>query len=513
MNKAILSLICCAMAATAAAQETYQSATTTDQALNGTARYVGMGGAMEALGGDISTIATNPAGVGLIRRSQASLSFGLQSFDGPSALDGNKTTPSFDQAGLVFNMKTGYDSHVNLAFNYHKSKNFNTLLNVADNLYNSSQNKLSAIKYYDGIMNDGNYSQVDYLHNTVLSGIVDKNGDILVDFDQYFNASAYKTQRVESGYIADYDLNISGNSRNVFYWGISFGVKDVRYHSSTSYTEYMLDGDDVTPAGSVTTMDERNVKGSGFDLKFGFIVRPVPTSPFRFGGYIHTPTWYKLTTDNYTVMVNNMPQSYGNFDRWDSDEYMDYKVYTPWRFGASVGHTVGTYLALGATYEYADYGAISSRKILDAYYDTSSKDRVMSTHTQQSLKGVHTLKLGIEGKVTPQLALRAGYNYLSPKYNADAYRDVTLDSPGTYMSSTTDYVNWKDINRFTFGLGYNIGDFNIDLAYQYSNTNGDYYPYVNYECNDVHDPLNNLTNAVSVSDKRHQLLCTLSYKF
>lgn len=59
------------------AQETYQDTKLIDNDLNGTARYVGMGGAMEALGADISTISTNPAGLGLFRRSQLLISGGL----------------------------------------------------------------------------------------------------------------------------------------------------------------------------------------------------------------------------------------------------------------------------------------------------------------------------------------------------------------------------------------------------------------------------------------------------
>ena len=47
----------------AAAQETYENAKIAAEDLNGTARYVGMGGAMDALGADISTISTNPAGI------------------------------------------------------------------------------------------------------------------------------------------------------------------------------------------------------------------------------------------------------------------------------------------------------------------------------------------------------------------------------------------------------------------------------------------------------------------
>ena len=39
----------------------------------GTARYVGMGGAMTAIGGDPSAVLDNPAGLGLYRRSEISL--------------------------------------------------------------------------------------------------------------------------------------------------------------------------------------------------------------------------------------------------------------------------------------------------------------------------------------------------------------------------------------------------------------------------------------------------------
>lgn len=55
------------------AQETYQDTKFAENSLTGTARYVGMGGAMEALGADISTISSNPAGLGLFRKSMASL--------------------------------------------------------------------------------------------------------------------------------------------------------------------------------------------------------------------------------------------------------------------------------------------------------------------------------------------------------------------------------------------------------------------------------------------------------
>lgn len=103
-------------------------------------------------------------------------------------------------------------------------------------------------------------------------------------------------------------------------------------------------------------------------------------------------------------------------ESWN-DLYYDFKINTPWKFGVSLGHTVGNFLALGATYEYSDYSTIDNRIKDDGYwyddwygdyyYDASSSDDVMNRHTENSLKGVHTLKLGLEVKPMPQFAIRA----------------------------------------------------------------------------------------------------------
>ena len=124
-------IVATALAAlTATAQETYQDATLLKPQLNGTARYVGMGGAMEALGADISTISTNPAGIGLFRHSTANITFGLISQqDAPDIEGGSKTHASFDQVGFVYSMRTGRSSYLNFAFNYTKDRDFNQLLN------------------------------------------------------------------------------------------------------------------------------------------------------------------------------------------------------------------------------------------------------------------------------------------------------------------------------------------------------------------------------------------------
>ena len=66
------------IAAGVGAQTVYDAANITSKDLNGTARFVGMGGAMGALGGDISTIGSNPAGIGIYRSNDIMTTFGFR---------------------------------------------------------------------------------------------------------------------------------------------------------------------------------------------------------------------------------------------------------------------------------------------------------------------------------------------------------------------------------------------------------------------------------------------------
>ena len=495
--------------------DTYIGAQLATEDLNGTARYVGMGGAMDALGADISTIGTNPAGIGLFRKNQLSGSFGLVTQqDGKSFQDGSKTSASFDQLGIVLAMRSGMHSYMNFAFNYHKSRNFNHVLSAAAQAVNgSSQNRQTCIKGIRGDL-DTYYgqSQVDALYEKILT---DDEGNMYT-----IDARDYQFDRAQTGYIGEYDFNLSGNINNRIYLGLTLGLKDVHYSSYTEYSENLVPlVDDINYVGLV---DSHKIKGYGFDIKAGVIARPIEESPFRIGISVSSPTFYKLTTSNVTTLQDQ----YGTVLRLPSVE-ADFRFYTPWKFGLSVGHTVGNFLALGASYEYADYTTNDMRRITGSgynwdgyYYEDSDADQVMKRHTERTLRGVSTVKLGAEYKVDPTISLRLGYNYVSPMYKESGVRDQTLDSPGTYMASTTDYTNWKDTHRITAGIGFTFDQFRLDIAYQYSMRDGDFYPYQNglsaqYTDYETGRPmtLSNDCRAVSVKDNRHQLLCTLTYGF
>ena len=126
-TKSILMAGLMAAAAAAQAQDIYKVEAVAGSDLNGTARFVGMGGAMGALGADLSVIGTNPAGIGLYRSSDVALSASALVQPGAESFhDVDKARPSFDQMGFVYAAKVrgGALRFVNFGFNYHKSRNY-----------------------------------------------------------------------------------------------------------------------------------------------------------------------------------------------------------------------------------------------------------------------------------------------------------------------------------------------------------------------------------------------------
>ena len=548
-NKYILSALLLLGTATIGAQETYENTKLIDNDLNGTARYVGMGGALDALGADISVIGSNPAGLGLMTKSRAEVSFGFVSQPGVSAFQqGNPTNASFDQVGFVYVTRDmlGDNDGFNFAVNYHKSRNFDYILSAVGDLKNASQNTLSFLKaIYGGRAKDGtSIFNLEKTKNGMIRGThpftsqLDNlyYNNLMVDYNNavsYSTATGYDMQRAHTGYIGTYDVSMSGAISPRFYVGVTTGFHDVHYTGTGEYVEDLVDISNK-PLTALMVHDEKTITGMGVDVKLGAIFLPIENSPFRIGLSVATPTFYSLTINTRAYMRHNLGASQSMQNGYlggTTNESYSFKILTPWNFGISLGHTVGNYLALGASYNYVDYGSMKTRVNegsdydwrTDSYYEDSSDDTNMNEHTKQTLKGVSTVKLGAEFRPVNNLALRAGYNYVSPMYQKNAYKDVTIDSYGSNYSTATDYVNWDSTNRFTLGVGYQMKNFNIDMAYQYSAQNGDFHPfmdtygdyyYINTATKSLQmDKIDNYANPVKVSNKRHQLLLTLGYRF
>lgn len=548
MKKRLFSIGMLAMAAVAAvAQTQYDAARFSGSELNGTARFVGMGGAMSALGADISVIGTNPAGIGLFRSHDLSLSFGFNKNVTNSNLGGTevkdeRTRASFDQLGFVYSTKIGNKTdlrYFNIGFNYHKMANFNRQFSSRGNLNGSSlswqmqdmmlgtgayQNQAS----YDALLDAENpYTSSAYYGTPFLGSMGVRTGlvDDVTGNDGSFgmmgwNGVSGDYYSREEGGINAYDFNLSFNVQDRFYFGATLGVYDVNYSRYSSYYETVLD-DKGNDNGSFQLNNWFTTDGAGLDLKLGVIVRPMEYSPFRIGFAVHTPIWYSLN-DRYTATLGTdilaFPEKYtenlSDYYAPDASYLLEYQLATPWKFNVSMGTTFSNVLAVDAEYEFANY---AKARYKDAGgYDLAAANEAVDKY----LKNVHTFRIGMEAKFTPQFSFRAGYNYVTSPIadNSARYVPNLSTNKADYIwfdETRTDpeYHNLKARNTLTLGLGYRGKFMYADVAYKYDFYKSDFYMFDDYRFSNDGNSIVSRNSAAAVNHDRHQLLLTLGVKF
>ncbi len=537
-----------ALAITAAkAQDTYTNDRLTNTSdVHGTARYVGMGGAMGALGGDISVISNNPAGIGLMRRNDISIGMGAMIQDA-DAIDGDSRGHySFDQLGFVAVFNNPNGNNLNFAVNLQKKLNFSHSM-IAEQ---GGLGGLSQAAQLAGLMMDfGDYysqnngSLVNQAYGVGIYDVFDAEGGVL-----QHRADENSFYRTSSGNLYGLDLNVSGGVQDRFFWGATFGIDFMKYRSNTSYVEFRDGYYNNSPLDDFRVQDytldaQHDVNGTGFNVKVGTIIRPIEDNPFRFGIAIETPTWYTLKQEDsyftfYTKWQNNGwnepagSYDYGYLDRqgdykqYDSPDanYLEFNLHAPWKFRLSMASTVEDYLAWDVEYEYAMYNKAKMgypRDESNGWDDQSvsmDSDKAMNGLTENVANGVHNFRAGIEYKPVPKLAVRAGYNFFSAPMKSDGRFDQTIDSYSMFYTTGTDYMNLKAANIFSFGMGYRGKNFYADVAYKYRHQKGDFYAFDDsYQTAKVPEAQfiteSRELKPVDVNLDRHNVTFTLGYKF
>ena len=341
MRSIILSITALLTAGAAFGQSAVDAYTITPTQLRGTARFVGMGGAFTSLGGDLSSMNQNPAGLGMYRSSDIGLTFDISARNVQATTQSdvqkeNQTKVIFDNIGYVgtFNLKgalkslsvgvsysrvasfdrvmSGYQnpspgSLSNYVASFTQGVNSSTLLS-GDNYnpyFDSSEDWLSILSYNAAIISNTT-SNEDYagLHQ---SGTV---GDAL-----------FSTR--EWGGLDEYSINVAGNVNDIVYWGAGLNITDLSYNSSNYYSEslenayiYNKNTDAMTTGNAGFDLQNvRSISGTGVNLKFGAIVRVADF--LRIGAAVHTPTWMSLRHQGYGDMQGrytpngaNTPQTY-----------------------------------------------------------------------------------------------------------------------------------------------------------------------------------------------------------
>ena len=113
--------------------------------LGGTARSAGMAGAFGALGGDFSTLSTNPAGIGIYRQSELTFtpSFFNQStasnMSGGSSIQDSKPDFNFGNIGMVasrYNADRSGWKGFSFGFGYNRTNDFNNNIDMQSGVNN-----------------------------------------------------------------------------------------------------------------------------------------------------------------------------------------------------------------------------------------------------------------------------------------------------------------------------------------------------------------------------------------
>ncbi|MDR0765394.1 MAG: outer membrane protein transport protein [Odoribacteraceae bacterium] len=467
MNKrAILLVACLTGSLVAAAQDPVSILQFSRLYPRGTARSAAMSGAFGALGGDLSAVHVNPAGVGVFRKSEFNFTPFLD-FDRATSVDkANKTTLLLGNAGYVINFfaPRGPVRSVNIAFNYTNMNNFNRDILQ----YGGVNTTSSLIDVWYEQANGHERNELDAMGDPSLAydvALINLKANSTNEYyRQLSDGDNVEQERAitERGYQGEYAIATGINLNDKLYIGSTLGTQIIRYRYRGEYREKI--DSPTSPLDDFSRVGIFETNGSGVNFKVGVIYRPTPEH--RVGIAIHTPTYYTLSAYNESALHSSFhvpPLAEGTWTRFDSStssEY-NYELSTPWRFIASIAAVQNKNLIVSLDYEYVDY---PSSDLTDTYrgeYDWIRDFFRLNT------RAASNLRVGIEYRANSLLSLRAGYAYNGSPYAKD------------------DWNARARLNAFSAGLGFNLGSFYSDIAYTYKTaTDTDYF--YNYATGDGH---------------------------
>ena len=404
----------------------------------GSARYVGIGGAMTAIGGDPSAAMVNPAGLGLYRRSEISVSID-ETIDNTQQVGSNDTYQrtrfaapqisaiwawgnSQKQRGLVYN---------NFMFSLNRLANFNrdivvkgagmgmvpTICNITNDEGGVSEEFL-VNKPWDNV-EIGWLSILGY-EAYLIDPIENNKWKPAVDFtDGSLSIS-------ETGTSDQYTISWAGNISNQWYIGIGLNIPTINYTKHTTLRE-----ENKNASAELKSMF--HVSGVGVSGSFGLIYRPIQA--LRIGASLQTPTILSLsrqsTGDMYSTIAG---QKYEVLT--PESGVMDIDIASPLRTSVSVAGQLGKIGLIAVQYDYA--------------------------HSSE-MEDIHTLRMGAEAQMTRGLFLNAGYVYESSFMKEDpkwllGYNEIRTDMDYRYTAAT---------QYASAGIGYRSDVVVAQLAYQY----------------------------------------------
>lgn len=403
---------------------------------NGSARYTAMSGAFGALGGDVSSININPAGLSVYKNSAFSVTFNNRNSEITSNYYGNSITTkneffNVSHAGAVLVFDTAYGSEWKkfaIGFNYRIRKDFSNQFLARGNSGFASFNEFP----------------------------LDNNTPIT----QYNNAEEQYFNNIFSGEISEFNFAFSAVHLNKLYIGGALNTYDLKFSQFATLKEQNNDGNGNTLYADF--YQENITTGTGFSLSAGFLYKLHQN--FRFGVSYQTSTWF-TEVNEFTNIVNNdgfdgdtqievsndniiYDNTAGNY--FPSQELI-YKLKTPSKLTASAAFIFGKMGLISADYSRKNY---QNLQLSNADFSQENQS------FQNDLRNTYQLNVGTEWRLD-RFSIRGGYRYEQNPYNNSIQTD--------------------NIEGYSYGAGYNFGNLKIDLSFSNSNRTSvyDFYPQFN----------------------------------
>ena len=415
-----------------------------------TARSASLAGAYSSLGGDIGSIAINPAALGVYRSSSLVFTPGITYTNSSADFYNTKykeanTYFNFPNIGLTLYLKPASSSEwqgTSIGFGYNQLNNFDNRYIIKGNTQNTSLIN-EFLNYADGV----SYNQLDSYYERMafdLALIDTLNGTNNKYFSPFNGIPiAHRTTIETSGHIGEFYMGFGSNYNNQLYFGLTFNIrsgfyKDNYLHKETDVNNKITD-DNFTFSNSLDTWIK------GFNVKFGLIYRPIEN--LRFGLTFHTPTVTKVeqeyitgmtvTDDNNTFYKEYPRDNNGNMLGKATDNY---KITSPMRIILGTSYMFGQNGLISVDYEYADYSRL---KLTNGDYpDAIDK---ANEQIQNIFKSTHNVRIGGEYKIS-SFYLRGGWAYYASPYAKNE-------------------INKNSYNMiFATGLGYRGKNISVDFG-------------------------------------------------
>ena len=433
---------------------------------SGTARNVGVGGAMGSLGGDFGALSNNPAGLGVYRKSEFVISPALFFASIDSELNGGDGTRArnthfgLENIGLVF--YKGYKKKKLKSFNFaagvNRLVNFNRDLEYRGSTGGSIVN--SFVDDSQGLFEadlDPFGGAIALDANAIFSLSDDEYGSDFIDQDGFLFFDPIDREEIitTTGGISELLIAVGFNISDKLYLGGAVNVPIVRFEETREYTESDEANDVIPLFRDLTFRQTLSTTGVGIGFKAGAIYRI--TNQIRLGASIHTPQRISLS-DDFTTSLNYVLIEDGILNSGDGESPVgsfDYAITTPWRYSGGASLVLRKFGFISLDVEFLDYAASSFDLSVDGENSINQvAEDNLNNEVSNDFDSALNLRIGAEYLIK-KFRLRVGYGrYGNPFDTDDSGRNV-----------------------ISLGAGYRGKSVYFDLAFSTNDSNEAYTPY------------------------------------